>query len=317
MVTIGELLHNQPGLAMITNGVIAILMLVTAGYWGLRWRISTPALLKIGARLGFVWSMTFWFVLAILFSNKILILYLWFIAFLALKEFFSITPTRRADRRILFAAYLSLPIQFILILLGWHQMFVIFLPLYVFLGLPLIMVMMGETRGFLKAWSIMGWGMITTVYTLGFLADLLVLPVTAKSTGGGGGLFLFLVGLAQLSYVAQFAFGRLWPDPRFSLKVSLTRNGVGLVGSLLVTMFVAWWVAPWLTPFTPSEAVALGALIALGAFAGYIILAAIKSDLQLKDRGEMAPGRGGVLNRIDAFVYTAPLFYYLLTQWHV
>jgi phosphatidate cytidylyltransferase len=60
----------------------------------------------------------------------------------------------------------------------------------------------------------------------------------------------------------------------------------------------------------------MGAIIAAGAFVGYIILSAIKNDLQLKDRGEMTPGRGGILNRIDAFVFTAPLFYYLLVQWH-
>ncbi|MEZ4617009.1 MAG: hypothetical protein R2867_16095 [Caldilineaceae bacterium] len=89
--------------------------------------------------------MTIAYLLALLLSPRILILYIWFIAFLALK-FFSMTPSRRADRRVLFVAYLSLPIQFILILLGWRQAFVLFVPIWVFLVLPMVMVIIGETR---------------------------------------------------------------------------------------------------------------------------------------------------------------------------
>jgi phosphatidate cytidylyltransferase len=157
---------------------------------------------------------------------------------------------------------------------------------------------------------------MTTVYSLGHLAYLLVLPAADQPTVGGSGLFLFLVGLAQLSYVVQFGFGKLLPRPNLRLPVSTTRNWASLVGSVLVITPIAWLIAPWLTPLTSGQAVTLGVLIALGAFVGYIILSAIKSDLQLKDRGEMTPGRGGVLNRIDAFVYSAPLFYYLVLQWH-
>ncbi|MEZ4736694.1 MAG: phosphatidate cytidylyltransferase [Caldilineaceae bacterium] len=316
MVTLAELLKNQPGLAMVTNWVIALLALTTLGYWLLLWFRPSPSLPKIGSRIAFLWVMTSFFVLAILYSFKILILYIWFIAFLALKEFFSMTPTRRTDRRVLFWAYLSLPIQFILILLERRNAFIMYVPIHVFMVLPIVMILISEPRGFLRAWSTIGWSIITTVYSLGYLAYLLVLPVASKPTVGGSGLFLFLVGLAQLSHAAQFVFGRLFPDPRLSLKVSKTRNWASLLGSILVTTPVAWLAAPWLTPFTPGEALVMGVIIAMGAFVGYIILSAVKTDLQIKDRGTMTPGHGGVLNRIDTFIYTAPLFFYLAMAWH-
>jgi len=41
-------------------------------------------------------------------------------------------------------------------------------------------------------------------------------------------------------------------------------------------------------------------------------MSAIKSDLHLKDRGTMTPGRGGILNRIDTLIYTAPIFFHLV-----
>jgi phosphatidate cytidylyltransferase len=304
----------QPNLALALDGVFVALLLATVGLW--LWQRQRPAgsLEKVGDRLQFLWLTLAIFVLASIYSNNLLILYLWFLAFLALKEFCSITPTRRADRWVLFWAYLAVPIQFGLILLDWRRTFIAFIPVYVFLFLPLVMVIVGETRGFLKAWSTLGWGMITTVFTLGFLAYLLRLPTAPGSMANGNSLFLFLVTLSQLSHAAEFIFGRLFNHPTLSLKVSVTRNWASLIGSMAVTAPVAWLAASLLTPFTPLEAVIVGLVIATGSFIGYIIMSAIKRDLQLKDRGTMTPGRGGVLNRIDAFIYTAPLYFYIVTQ---
>lgn len=320
MVTLLQLLQNQPGLPLVTNSILAALAATTLGYWLLLWFRPSPSLVKIGSRIAFLWVVTVVFLLAILYSVKILVLYIWFIAFLALKEFFSMTPTRRADRRVLFCAYLSLPIQFILILLERRTAFIMFVPIHVFLILPMVMVMIGEPHGFLRAWSTIGWAIVTTVYSLGYLAYLLVLPVDTVSpssvAAAGPGLFLFLVALAQLSHAVQFGLGKLFPDPRFRLKVTKTRNWVSLLGSLLIIPPLAWLLAPPLTPLGSGEALVMGAIIAVGAFIGYTILSAIKTDLQIKDRGTMTPGHGGVLNRIDTLIYTAPLFFYLVMAWH-
>jgi len=303
-------------LLVVTGAVIVLLALVSAGYLILRWRRPSQNLPKVGYRIRFLWALTVAFVLAMVYSYKILLVYIAFIAFLGLKEFLSITPTRRADRRVLFWAYLAIPMQFFLIWMAWYEAFVVFVPIHVFVVLPIVMVIIGETRGFLRAWSMLGWGILTTVFSLGFLAFLLVLPAEGNPPSGGGGLFLFLVGMAQIDHAAQYYFGKRFAHPALSLKVSTTRNWASLVGSILLSAPLAWLVGPRLTPFTPWESVAVGAIIATGSFVGYIILSAIKGDLQLKDRGSMAPGRGGVLNRIDTFVYTAPLYFYLLWFWH-
>ena len=166
----------------------------------------------------------------------------------------------------------------------------------------------------MSAWSSIGWGIITTVYSLGFLAYLVILPETIYNPAGGLGLFLFLLAMAQVNHTAQYAFGRLFPSPKLSLKVSQTRNWASLIGSILISIPVAFFLAQPLTPYGGLLGSGIGMIIAVGAFIGYIILSAIKHDLQIRDRGTMTPGQGGVLNRIDTFVYTAPLFYYLTVQ---
>ena len=305
-------LLDQPDLVLALSAVIAILGLATAGYLLLKWLTPTRNLPKIGSRIQFLWIMTGLYLLAVVYSRTILLLFIWFVSFLALKEFLSITPTRRADRRVLFWAYLAIPVQYILIWLEWFEAFVGFVPLYVFLFLPTMMVMVGETHGFLRANSTLTWGILATVFSLGHLAFLLVLPATENAPVGGVGLFLFLIILTQLNDVAQFLFGRLFDFPKLRLKVSTTRNWASLIGSLGSSALLAWLTAPMLTPLTSPQAVVVGLIIAFGGFAGYITLSAVKADLHLKDRGTMTPGHGGALNRIDSLIFTAPTFFYIV-----
>ncbi len=295
---------------------VALLVVISAIYWAIFFTQPNANLPKVGSRIRFLWTLMIVYLLAYLYSEKILLLYLWFISYLALKEFISITPTRRTDRRVLFWAYLSIPIQFVLIWNHWYRAFVIFIPVYVFLFLPMIMVIIGETDGFLKAWSTLGWGILTTVFSMGYLAYLAILPPIPNAPAGGMGIFILLVGLAQLAYGLQYLFGRRFDDPRLRIKVSTTRNWASLIGSIVITALASWLLAPLVTPLSALESLNVGALIALCCFIGYIILSAIKNDLQLKDRGSMTPGQGGVLNRIDAFVYTAPLLFYYITLLH-
>ena len=86
----------------------------------------------MGMRIRFLWFLTVLALLAELYSPKILVLYISFMAFLALKEFLSITPTRRADRRVLFWTYLVIPVQFFVIWQGWYQAFILVTPFYMF-----------------------------------------------------------------------------------------------------------------------------------------------------------------------------------------
>ncbi len=310
------LYQQYPNLALVTGAVVIILALASGGYGWLLWQRPTPNLPKIGYRLRFSWLLTASFILVITFGPGYLILLLSFLSFLALKEFLSITPTRQADRRVLFFAYLSIILQFVLIWNGWFLAFVAFLPVYIFLFLALLMVVIGESEGFLKAYSSLQWGLLLTVYSPGHLAYLLLLPPERNPSAGGAGLFLFLVMITQLSDVTQFLFGKLFDWPALSLKVSTTRNWASLIGSSLLMALLSWLAAPLLTPLTPAQAVISGTLIAGAGFIGYTTMSAIKNDLHLADRGTMTPGHGGVLNRLDSLFFTAPLFFYLVFYWH-
>lgn len=308
--------RDQASLLVTFAGVILILSLASAGYQALKWWRPWPNLVKVGARIRLSWMLALVFLLAVFYGVTILLVYVALLSFLALKEFLSITPTRRSDRRVLFFAYLAIPLQFWLVWLGWYELFVIFIPIWVFLVLPTLMVSVGETEGFLRAAATLGWGMMTTVFSLGYLAYLLVLPPPGQPAVAGIALFLFLVVVTQLSDISQFLLGKLFNQPILRLKVTTTRTWASLLGGIPATALISWLAGPLLTPLTGPEAAGVGAVIAVGGFVGYITTAAIKGDLRLKDRGTMTPGQGGVLNRIDTLMYSAPLFFYLILYLH-
>ena len=87
------------------------------------------------------------FTLAMILNRNVSLIFFAFVSFLALKEFLSLIPTRRADRRVLFWAYVAIPVQYYWIYQEWYGMFIIFIPVYMFLLLPVRMVTIGQTEG--------------------------------------------------------------------------------------------------------------------------------------------------------------------------
>src|SRR5690625_298593 len=85
---------------------------------------------EINDRIKSWWIMAFIFTFAILINHNVSLIFLAFICFLALKEYLSLIPTNRAHRKILLWSYLSIPIQFFWIYIGWYCMFTIFIPVY-------------------------------------------------------------------------------------------------------------------------------------------------------------------------------------------
>lgn len=271
---------------------------------------------ELRARITSWWVMVAVFSVAIVLSRTVSIAFLGIVSFLALKEYFSLIPTRRADRRVLFWAYLAIPLQFYWIGIGWYGMFIIFVPVYMFLFLPLAMIVAGETEGFLKAAGTLHWGLMTMVFALGHAAYLLALPEDGNPVAGGAGLLLFLVFLTQFNDVAQFVWGKLFGRHKAVPKISPNKTVEGLIGGVATTTLLAWMLAPYLTPLHTWQAPLVGLIIGLAGFIGDVTISALKRDLGVKDSGSLIPGHGGVLDRVDSLTFTAPLFFHYVYYLH-
>lgn len=299
------------------GGILGILVLASAVVVWLRWRRPGADLGELSLRVKTWWFMAGVFALALVLSRTVSLWFFAFLSFLGLKEYLSLIPTRRADRRVLFWAYLSIPVQYYWISRGWYEMFIIFIPVHVFLLLHVRMILTGKTEGFLRAVGALHWGLIITVFFPSHAVYLLFLYFPEEPQRlPGPGLLLYLVFLTQFNDVAQYTFGKLLGHRKVIPLVSPGKTWGGLLGGLGTTLLLASLLGPWLTPLSRGEAAGAGLLIGVGGFFGDLIISALKRDLGIKDSGSILPGHGGLLDRIDSLICTAPLFFHYVAYLH-
>lgn len=262
------------------------------------------------------WWIVLVFTAAVLFNRTVSVCVFGFISFLAFKEYLSLIPTRRADHRVLFWAYLAIPIQYYWVWMAWYGTFIIFIPVYMLLLLPMRMVLIGETQGFLRAIGTLHWGLMITVFSLSHMAYLLVLPEANNPAGGVVGLLIYLVFLTEINDVSQYLWGKTLGKRKIIPKVSPGKTVAGFLGGVTTTTILAVAVAPYLTPLTLIEALGAGGLIGVAGFIGDVTISALKRDLGVKDSGSILPGHGGILDRLDSLTYTAPLFFHYVYFLH-
>jgi phosphatidate cytidylyltransferase len=308
--------HVEPTMLLAVGGIFGILVVAT-GVVGLLKRAKPEKDFgELSSRIRSWWIMAAIFGLAMLLNRGVSLLFFAFLSFLALKEYFSLIPTRRADRRVLFWAYLAIPIQYWWCFCEWYGMFIIFIPVYMFLFLPMRMVIIGETAGFLHAAGTIHWGLMTMVFSLSHLAQMLVLPAAHGSAVGGAGLVLYVVFLTEFNDVLQYIWGKSLGRHKIIPKVSPNKTWEGFLGGVATTFVLAILLAPVLTPLTRVESALAGLLIGLSGFIGDVTISALKRDLGIKDSGTLLPGHGGILDRVDSLTYTAPLFFHFVYYLH-
>ena len=293
-------------------GIIALLILAKVGLILLKTRIPFDDLKEMNLRLRTWWIMVATFSVSMALGRWGSLAFISLISFLALKEYLTLIPTRPIDRPILYLVYIAIPIQFFWIALNQYRMFIIFIPLFAILVLSVSMVMLGEPHGFLNTIGSVTWGLLITVFSLGHLGFLIVLPTSMNPNGGAVGLLMYLIFLTQISDVMQYIVGKSFGRRKVILRVSKGKTWEGLIGGLSITLILSAVLAPWFTPMNHFEGLFAGLLIGFTGFFGDVTISALKRDLGVKDAGTLLPGHGGVLDRIDSLILSAPVFFNLV-----
>jgi phosphatidate cytidylyltransferase len=245
---------------------------------------------------------------ALLCGTNATILLFAFCAFLAFREFITLTPTRPGDYwPLLLAFYVALPGQFLLLAVHWYGMVAIFIPVYMVFALSAAAAFGADTDAFLERTGKLNWAVMVCIYGLSYAPALLLLRIPGHD---GAPLLLFLLVVVQASDVFQYVFGKLFGRTKLAPRVSPSKTVEGLLGGGASAILIGMCLHG-LTPFSFWQAAPMSLAIVIGGFVGGLVLSGVKRSLGAKDWGTMLAGHGGMLDRMDSVCFAAPLFFHL------
>jgi phosphatidate cytidylyltransferase len=234
------------------------------------------------------------------------------VSFVALREFVTLAPTRREDRPVVLLAFLAVPVAYSAVLIDNYAFFLTLIPVYLFLLMAFAMAWIGRTEKFLATAGILYWGVVVCVTNIAYVPFLMHVPSSEAGPAGAAGLVFFLLVATQLNDVAQYVWGRAFGQARITPLVSPNKTWAGAVGGFATTAALIWFAGPVFTPLPPHALAILAVILPVAGFAGDITMSAIKRDLGVKDTGDLLPGHGGALDRLDSLTFTAPLYFHIL-----
>jgi phosphatidate cytidylyltransferase len=305
---------------LLFGGTLAVLLLASLIGGVLKWRVAHgkphSVIDNLNSRIKAWWVMVILIGLSFLMGKLGVILLFAFMSFAALREYITLAYTRAGDHMALaMMFYVALPMQYFLVGIEWYGLFSIFIPVHVFLILPILGSLRGDTQRFLERTAKMQWGLMICVFCLSHVPALLTLKIPGYE-GRQLLLIAFLIVVVQGSDVLQYVWGKLLGRRKVAPELSPSKTVEGLIGGVLSATLLGASLY-WITPFTHWQAALIALAICLMGFLGGLVMSAIKRDRGVKDWGTMIEGHGGMLDRLDSVVFAAPMFFHVVRFWWV
>lgn len=300
---------NETFLAIFCALAILSLIATGAGQWVTSRTMDTVRLTRlaiVNSRVRSSWSVLALFTVAFVIGPNALLVVFALASFFALREFVSLTPIKSSDHWALVVAfYLVIPAQYLLLGFGRANLFAVFIPVYVFLLMPVVMAIKQDTELYLQRVAKVQWGLMISVYCVSHAPAIATLPIRGYEDRGPLLLLFFLLILFLTDLLQVIASTLLGGTP---LKVNLNKTAKGALagGAAGVLIGTALW---WLTPFLWWQALGMSALIVGSGFMGTVVLSLVKRSLGAKQWDSELVLTRGVLERLDALMFAAPVFW--------
>jgi phosphatidate cytidylyltransferase len=262
--------------------------------------------------LGTTWFMVVVFWVGWALGDTVATILFGIISFFALREFITLSPTRRGDHRsLVLAFFIVLPIQFWLVRTEHFDLFTVFIPVYVFLAIPVASALSGDPHRFLERNAKLQWGIMVCVYGMSHVPALMLLDFR-NYEGKGAFLVFFLVFVVQACMIIQHIATRRMNRPPSMPEVSKSFNWTTWAMGIFAGTFVGG-VLSFVTPFKPGQALAMAVVACVAGSMGHLVMKALKRDRGVTawgQRGMSVTGANGLLDRVDALCFAAPIFFH-------
>ena len=158
---------------------------------------------------------------------------------------------------------------------------------------------------------------LSGILYLGWLGSFLV---ALRAIPDGRGWLLTALPVVWLADSGAYFIGRWLGKAKMTPRLSPKKSWAGLAGAIIfgtlsgVGLVALWQVTGWLPADMPLwQGAVMGFVVALLSPIGDLMISLIKRTVGVKDTGNLIPGHGGVLDRIDTWIWGALIGYYLIT----
>jgi phosphatidate cytidylyltransferase len=221
------------------------------------------------------------------------------ISLVAFTEFARVTGLLK-ERPLVAVVYAAIVAENLFALLGTYNLFMA-TPMWAILALTLVPIALNRTDRMLQGVMLSGAGVIFFGYFLAHLSYLQRSPI-------GLGYLLYVLLGTQLNDALGFIYGKLFGRHRWTpISPNKTLEGSILAAATTIALaFAQWQIA---MPNVPAWGVlAAGIIVGIGGQVGDLTMANVKRNVGVKDFGTLLPGHGGMTDRVNSLMVTAPAF---------
>lgn len=225
------------------------------------------------------------------------------VSILAFKEYARVTGLYRQVLLVLLV-YGAIIAQNVAALVGRYDVFMA-IPVWTVLVMALVPIVLRRTQGMLQWYAL---AIVGAIFFGFFLAHLSYL----YGSSSGLGYLLFVVLMTQLNDALQYIYGKAVGRRRWTpISPNKTIEGSLLAGATIVafTFLLAPIAFPWVPPL---GVLAAGLIITIGGQVGDLTMANVKRNAGVKDFGTILPGHGGLTDRLNSLMVTAPAFVHFM-----
>lgn len=153
----------------------------------------------------------------------------------------------------------------------------------------------------------------TTIFGILYVSWFLSFMIKIRYLEQGFGLFLTLLLVTKLGDIGAYLIGSRFGKTPLIPRISPNKSIEGAMGGLIFSILAALICKPFLK-FSYSHLIFVGIFFGVLAQLGDLSESLMKRDCQVKDSGGLFPGMGGVLDVVDSLLFTAPVFYFYISN---
>lgn len=323
--------NDEFSMLFLLASIIALLLFFSVVWRVLQWKQSAMAE-EIRDRTITWWWMVAVFMLALSIHRIVSFIFLGFLCFSSLREYFSMLKMADtninadlsfADRLPVFFCYLAIPLVLYVSYIEWYTLFVILIPVYFFLLMPILLILQNRAEGTMKSLGILSLGLMFFVHNLGHC--LFMINV-------GAIVLLFCFTLTEVRDLISFWVGKGLEKLSGGMADGAVKRGLelriapdvspkktwsaGLLSAVLISILSLLFV-PLLPDFPDGNmsygyCAFIGFMIGICGLFGDLAFSMVKRDVGVKDSGTLLPGHGGIIDRVDSLVFTIPITFHLI-----